>query len=114
MQRHLELRNGDDHVKCDEIVTKKLNATEAADLAKSIYEKTCEFAKEKLAPLIPEYFDMICEKCDYEFKSLSDACIHYKEKHKQTKATVKCCQRQIHALYIRDHILYHLNPDVFQ
>lgn len=100
--------------KCDEIVSVDLPATEAAELAKSIYEKTCKFAKEKLAPLIPTYFDMKCEKCKYEFKSLSDAFSHYKEKHKQTKATVKCCQSEIHLMSIRDHILHHLNPDVFK
>lgn len=116
LQRHLELRAsaGVGDVKCDDVFKGDLSAEESAELAKSIYEKTCKYAKEQLAPLIPNYFDMKCEMCTYEFKSLSAAHIHYKEKHKLTKVTLKCCHRELPLLFIRDHILWHLNPDVFK
>lgn len=91
-----------------------LNAEATAKLAKQIVEKTCKSATNEFMKLIPNYFDMICELCSYGFKSLNEVYRHYREVHKETKATVKCCQRRLPTPCIRDHILHHLNPEVFK
>lgn len=106
------------HENCD-------NATEkTAELASRVYEKADKtssasmklrkMAKKEFLELIPKYFDLNCEICKCRCKSLSNVFIHYRDKHKQTRATVQCCQRKMPIKDIRDHILFHLNPDVFK
>lgn len=98
----------------DPIVSDVLSTAAAAELASKIYEKTCKSAKMDFLRLVPNYFDMNCEKCNYKFTALHKVYSHYRDQHKQTEIHVKCCQRPIYALDIRDHILHHLNPDLFK
>lgn len=109
-------------IKCDPHVTNV--TTRPPDLATVIFEKADQtsstsinmrkMANKELMKLMPEYFDLNCEICKYKCISLTEMSKHYREKHKQSKATVKCCQRKLNFNLIRDHILFHLNPDVFK
>lgn len=109
-------------IKCDSHVTKA--TAKPPDLATLIFEKadqTCtasinmrRMANKELMKLMPEYFNLNCEICKYKCISLTEMSKHYREKHNQSKATVKCCRRKLNFNLIRDHILFHLNPDVFK
>lgn len=69
---------------------------------------------EKLDHLITKYMEMHCELCRHPFATLSEVSSHYRSEHQRRAATLKCCQRRIKMPDIRDHIQYHLNPDVFK
>lgn len=69
---------------------------------------------EKFDHLILEYMKMHCEICQQPFATLSEAISHYRSKHQRRTVTLKCCQRRIKMPDIRDHIQYHLTPDVFK
>lgn len=71
-------------------------------------------AKKKFDHLISKYMDMKCEICRHPFDTLSDASYHYRSKHQRRTAKLKCCQRRIKMPDIRDHIQYHLNPNMFK
>lgn len=120
----------DDKLKCEDklrdlprIITSKcdsiegggiLCAKDATELAKNIYEKTSsKSAKNMFMKLIPNYYDMKCELCNYEFKSLNQAYAHYRFKHENAKIKLKCCPQRILSSDLRDHILYHMNPDLY-
>lgn len=64
--------------------------------------------------LISKYMDMHCELCRHPFRTLSEASSHYRSQHQRRTATLKCCQRRIQVPDIRDHIQYHLNPNLFK
>lgn len=96
------------------IINSNLSPNATAKLALQIVEQPTKSATDEFMKLIPNYFDMICEICKYEFKSLNDMYKHYSEKHRQTKVSVKCCRRQLYIRYVRDHILYHLNSNIFK
>lgn len=64
--------------------------------------------------LIANYIDMNCDLCKMPFNSLSDAISHYRNNHNKYTALLRCCQRRIQTSYIRDHVRYHLNPDIFK
>lgn len=92
-----------------------LSATAAAELATQIFKKTTsKLAMDEFTRLIPEYFDMICEICKHKFKTLNQAYTHTRFKHDNVKIKVNCCPQRIPSADLRDHILYHLNPDVFK
>lgn len=121
--------DNDDKVECDEkwsdlpqISTSKCYpvesgvscAKDASELAKKIYGKTSsKSAKDMFMRLIPNYYDMKCELCNYEFKSLNQAYAHYRFKHDNAKIKLKCCSQRILSSDLRDHILYHMNPDLY-
>lgn len=100
--------------KYDPVLDKTLTAEVAAVLAKQVYDKTSKTTIKQLIPLFPQYIDMICKICETKFDALCAALHHYRDKHHQTKIYVKCCQKLISVAYVRDHILHHLNPDVFK
>lgn len=100
--------------KCDSIQGNIIRANDVADLAKKIYEKTSsKSAKDTFMKLIPNYYDMKCELCNYEFKSLNKAYAHYRFEHDNAKIKLKCCPQRILSSDLRDHILYHMNPDLY-
>lgn len=100
--------------KCDPIEGGVSCANDASELAKKIYGKTSsKSAKEMFKRLIPNYYDMKCELCNYEFKSLNQAYAHYRFKHDNAKIKLKCCSQRILSSDLRDHILYHMNPDLY-
>lgn len=70
--------------------------------------------KKKMEHLISEYMEMHCEICQHPFATLSGASYHYTSKHQRKAVTLKCCQRQIPLSNIREHILYHLRPELFK
>lgn len=92
-----------------------LSAKATAQLATQIFKKsTSKVAMDEFTRLIPEYFDMFCEICKYKFKTLNQAYTHTRFEHENVKIKVKCCPQRIPSADLRDHILYHLNPDVFK
>lgn len=109
-------------VKCKENVCEEygtftggiLSAKEAADLATKVHEKTSKSAGREFTKLIPYFFDMVCELCKYEFKSLNDVFRHYRYQHDNAKVNVKCCPQPINSADLREHILYHLNPELYK
>lgn len=95
-----------------------------ADLARRIVEKADRTSSESIklkriagrefVKLIPNFFDLTCEICKYRCASIYEITKHYRVRHKETRATVQCCQRKIPINDIRDHILFHMNPDLFR
>lgn len=83
------------------------------DLATQVYAKTSKAAKAEFVKLIPNYFDMICQFCDSTFTSLNKVSEHYQRKHNNVKVQMKCCPAVIAMADVRDHILHHLNPNLF-
>lgn len=64
--------------------------------------------------VINEHFDMTCDHCDAKFQDFYAAIDHYKEIHKNPNGYVKCCGYKYKLRKkVFDHILWHLNPDVF-
>lgn len=92
----------------------------AIELAAQANDTTCPSAKlsisinKRFDHLISRYMDMHCELCQHPFDTLTDASYHYRSKHHRRTATLKCCQRRIKMPDIRDHIQYHLNPNMFK
>lgn len=64
--------------------------------------------------LMPQYMSMTCDICDYPFKSMSGAFTHYRKEHQTQKIHIKCCDCQLRMRDVKDHIRYHLDPDVFK
>lgn len=100
--------------KHDPITDVTIGANAAAELAKKIYKKTSKSTTDEFMNLIPNYFDMICELCNFKFKSLNNVFRHYRYKHDNVKIKVKCCPERIASSDLREHILHHLNPDLYK
>lgn len=88
-------------------------AEQAIEIAAKL-EDELTTENENFDHLISKYMEMHCELCQHPFATLSEASSHYRSKHQRRTATLKCCQRRIKMPDIRDHILYHLNPDLFK
>lgn len=64
---------------------------------------------------LPDYFDKTCDMCSTTFDSLNKAHEHYLKEHKIAKGYVKCCGVKFKQMWhIREHIGWHLNPNIFQ
>lgn len=98
----------------DPIINSNLSSNAAAELARNIYEKKYSATTDEFVQLLPNYCDMICELCKHEFKTLNQAIVHYRFTHGNAKVHVKCCQKRISSLDLREHILYHMNPDLYR
>lgn len=96
------------------IIGGDLTVKEAASLAKKVNDKSSKEAFDEFMKLIPHYFDMICELCKYEFKSLNEVFRHYRYQHDNAKINVKCCLQPVNSADLRDHILNHLHPDLYK
>lgn len=69
----------------------------------------------QIQAVVTEYFDMNCDKCETTFSGFDEAKIHYQFAHNIARGYVKCCDLKLkeHKNY-RGHILWHLNPNVFE
>lgn len=109
-------------IKSKPIVEDVMDPKAVSELAKTvygIYNTTISQAKKKIAntkfrQLIPNYFDMFCELCKYQFHSLNKAYTHYRLDHDISRVNMKCCMQTVFAKDIRDHILHHLYPELFR
>lgn len=115
--------DNNDKIKCERNTTSKYDsvagglsaASAAAELAKKVYEKTStKSEKDAFKKLIPDYYDMKCESCNVVFKSLNQSYEHYRDKHDNTKVKMKCCPQPVLTSDIREHIIHHLNPDLYK
>lgn len=102
--------------KLDKAAARELSLSKSADLTEITSCKMKGSTRtDKFDHLICNYMDMECEKCQHPFGTLLDASSHYQNKHQQRSVFLKCCQRRVNLPgEIRDHILYHLNPDAFK
>lgn len=108
--------------KTETIADDTLGTNEMVELAKTVYgtyNRTISAAEKKKAnnkfqELIPKYFEMCCELCKYKFLTVNQAYTHYRFAHDMSKVKLKCCPELIFSKDIRDHILYHLYPDIFR
>lgn len=96
----------------DEWTTPK-PATEVMTISVATVNKNIVM-RDKFDKLAPNYIDMVCERCKHPFTRLSEARKHYRLKHKQRNAWVKCCQKKMDLYDIIEHIQYHLNPEIFK
>lgn len=65
--------------------------------------------------LISNFMDMFCEICKDPFETLLDVAKHYRKKHKKRAIFFKCCKRKLKLPgEVREHIQFHLNPDIFK
>lgn len=63
---------------------------------------------------VKKFFDMSCDKCPVEFTNLLHARRHYRE-HGINKGYIKCCERKFNQRgTVNEHVMYHLNPDIFK
>lgn len=69
----------------------------------------------RMQQIIDEYCDMACEKCEKTSTSYAEAIHHYREKHNFSAGYVKCCDIKFkERKFFHDHILWHLNPAIFE
>lgn len=62
-----------------------------------------------------EYFDMKCDHCDVQFKTLEEAQYHYLKEHGIADGYVQCCGRRKNTIKdIREHLLWHLRSDLYK
>lgn len=109
-------------IKCESFAGEALDSDAMAELARTVFgmnKSTISAAEKKIAhkrflQMIPNYIEMNCEFCKYEFTSLNEAFQHYRRSHKLYKLKVKCCPQRIYGLDLRDHILLHLYPDLLK
>lgn len=60
-------------------------------------------------------FDMKCDVCPMELSSLQHAKLHYLDEHGNDNGYIKCCGEEFRKLKdVKDHLLYHYNPDIFR
>lgn len=85
-----------------------------AELAIKIFEKSSKSKSDEFMKLVPNYFDMSCELCECDFTTLNQAYMHYRYNHDNAKVHVKCCPDRISPADLREHILFHLNPDIYK
>lgn len=85
-----------------------------AKLAIKIFEKSSKSKSDEFMKLIPNYFDMRCELCECDFTTLNQVYTHYRYNHDNAKIQVKCCPDRISSADLREHILFHLNPDIYK
>lgn len=63
---------------------------------------------------IKKYFDMRCDHCGEILKSLQQAQFHYKQEHGSNDGHIKCCGYTFRGKpKIANHVLWHLNPNMF-
>lgn len=63
------------------------------------------------------YFDLKCDwiECDVMFDSLEMAKSHYWDYHRSTDFYIKCCNSKFkEPNLVKDHIAWHLNPNIFK
>lgn len=60
-------------------------------------------------------FDMTCDVCSIDLKTLTNAVTHYKKEHKIDDGYIKCCGLKLkRENTVSDHIKYHINPNIFK
>lgn len=92
-----------------------LSAKDAAKLAIKVYKRTCtDSEKNVFKKSIAVYYDMKCEACNFQFKSFNHANEHNRANHENSKVKMKCCPQPILPSDVREHILNHMNPDLFK
>lgn len=64
---------------------------------------------------LKKLFDMKCDVCQLELSSLQHAKLHYLDEHGNDNGYIKCCGEEFRKLKdVKDHLLYHYNPDIFK
>lgn len=67
------------------------------------------------AELMSHFFDMTCDRCDNVFDSLEKALTHYIQEHNDQNGYIKCCDMQFSEMsLVKDHIKWHLDPNIFK
>lgn len=60
-------------------------------------------------------FNMKCDVCKNVFESLEEALTHYNQMHDDQNGYIKCCNLQFKDVSLaRDHLKWHMNPDIFK
>lgn len=63
---------------------------------------------------VREFFEMNCDVCKIELSSLQHAKLHYLE-HGISDGYIKCCDMKFREIkHVNDHLLYHVNPNIFR
>lgn len=73
--------------------------------------------KDEEYKMMSTYFDLKCEwnECDVMFDSLEMAKSHYWDYHRSTDFYIKCCNSKFkEPNLVKDHIAWHLNPNIFK
>lgn len=64
---------------------------------------------------ITKMMDMSCDMCSATFECLNEAHSHYLTSHNLPRGYIKCCDLKIREeCYVREHIAYHTDPDMYQ
>lgn len=68
----------------------------------------------ELEKIVPKYFHMACDLCDYKFASWLTAKEHYLQQHNIQRAYLKCCNKKyIMRGRILHHVSWHIDPNAF-
>lgn len=92
-------------------------ASVATELTKKIFEYSGNGNKTRKTTfddLVSKYLNMNCELCNHPLATLPEARAHYRSIHDQRSVLINCCDRRLRASNIRDHLRYHMNPDLFK
>lgn len=88
------------------------------DFQKSVQPKNIsDLSPVQIQQIEDQYADMTCDVtgCGTTFKSIVEALDHYKHKHYVQNGYVKCCGKKFHdKRSYNDHIVCHVNPDLFK
>lgn len=85
-------------------------------MATPIASELAEYADKKngIDDLVAKYMNMTCDACDQSFETVQEGRDHYRIKHDKRPVIINCCDRRLRLYHIRDHLRYHMNPDIFK
>lgn len=59
-------------------------------------------------------FDMTCEKCPMQFRTLNEAQMHYPTAHDIARGYLRCCDLRLREEgVVKEHIAYHAHPELY-
>lgn len=68
-----------------------------------------------MADIIAKHFERTCNLCPVDLKSFEQAVQHYRSEHNIARGYLSCCGLKLNkASSVRDHVRWHLNPNVFK
>lgn len=83
--------------------------SKATELTEADEDRNIELEK-----IVPQYFHMACDLCEYKFDSWLTAKEHYLQQHNISRAYLKCCNKKyIMRGRILHHVSWHIDPNAF-
>lgn len=88
---------------------------EADDAEEQSKVKVEKLSRALINATVAEHFDLRCDLCTAELKTLSETLDHYADEHDLPNGYMKCCDLKLKFRFqVEDHVRWHLDPNVFR